>query len=187
MRKLKLQLQLSLDGFAAGPNGEGDWVFASGGDEIGFQKIIELADSSDTLLLGRKTAPGFIGYWQNTADSEIDSPQKTLGQLISNMRKIVFSHTETSISGKNTSIENTDLATAVKALKNEPGKDILVYGGVNFVSSLIELNLIDEYYIFSCPVAIGKGLSVFKTQKLLKLESSIAYNNGKVLNKYLPV
>ncbi|WPU97884.1 hypothetical protein SNE26_17805 [Mucilaginibacter sp. cycad4] len=49
------------------------------------------------------------------------------------------------------------------------------------------MNLIDEYYIITCPVAIGNGLSIFKERKVLKLESSIAYNNGKVLNKYLPV
>ena len=84
-------------------------------------------------------------------------------------------------------MENGDLATAVQALKNQPGKDILVYGGVDFVSSLISLNLIDEYFIITCPVAIGSGLSIFKEKKILKLESSIAYNNGKVLNKYLPV
>jgi dihydrofolate reductase len=188
MRKLKLQVQMTIDGFVAGPNGENDWVFISGGDEAGFQKIIDLADSSDTLLLGRKLAKeGFIGHWQNAADNGPDSPQRTLAQLIVNMRKIVFSHTETVISGTNVEVENGDLATAVHALKNQPGKDILVYGGVDFVSSLISLNLIDEYFIITCPVAIGNGLSIFKEKKILKLESSIAYNNGKVLNKYLPV
>ena len=63
----------------------------------------------------------------------------------------------------------------------------VVYGGVNFVSSLISLNLIGEYYIIINPVAIGAGLSIFKEKKILKLESSVAYKNGKVLNKYLPV
>jgi dihydrofolate reductase len=178
MRKLKLQVQMTIDGFAAGPNGENDWVFISGGDEAGLQKIIDLADSSDTLLLGRKLAQsGFIDYWQNLADNGPDGQQRTLAQRI----------TETAISGNNVEVENGDLATAVQALKNQPGKDILVYGGVDFVSSLISLNLIDEYFIITCPVAIGSGLSIFKEKKILKLESSIAYNNGKVLNKYLPV
>ncbi|MDB5148671.1 MAG: deaminase [Mucilaginibacter sp.] len=179
---------MTIDGFVAGPNGENDWVFISGGDEAGFQKIIDLADSSDTLLLGRKLAKeGFIDYWQNTADNGPDSPQRTLAQLIVNMHKIVFSHTETVISGMNVEVENGDLATSIQVLKNQPGKDILVYGGVDFVSSLISLNLIDEYFIITCPVAIGNGLSIFKEKKILKLESSIAYKNGKVLNKYLPV
>jgi dihydrofolate reductase len=63
----------------------------------------------------------------------------------------------------------------------------MVYGGANFVSSLISQNLVDEYYIFSNPVAIGKGLSIFKEKRILKLESSIPYKSGKVINKYLPV
>jgi dihydrofolate reductase len=104
-----------------------------------------------------------------------------------NTRKIVFSKTETAIAGRNLEVENGDLTTAVQALKEQPGKDILVYGGASFVSSLISLNLIDEYYIIINPVAIGAGLSIFKEQKILKLESSIAYKHGKVLNKYLPV
>jgi dihydrofolate reductase len=187
MRKLKLQIQMTIDGFVAGPNGESDWIFLSGGDEVGFQKLIELADSSDTLLMGRKMTKGFFEFWENTADSQTDSPQKSLAQLIVNMRKIVFSRTEATTKGRNAEVENGDLATVVKALKNQPGKDILVYGGAEFVNSLISQNLIDEYFILVCPVAIGKGLTIFNEQKQLKLESSTAFNNGKILNKYLPV
>ena len=117
MRKLKLQVQITIDGFAAGPNGENDWVFISGPDEAGFQKIIELADSSDTLLLGRKMSRGFIDHWQNVADNQPDSPQKSLAQLIVNMRKIAFSRNETAIPGHNLEVENGDLATVVQALK----------------------------------------------------------------------
>lgn len=82
---------------------------------------------------------------------------------------------------------NGDLAAAIQALKKEKGKDIIVYGGANFASSLISQNLIDEYIIFSNPVAIGNGLSNFKEQKLLKLDGSTVYKNGKIFNKYLPV
>ena len=188
MRKLKLQVQLSIDGFASGPNEEKDWVFIPGPDPAGFQKLIDLADSSDTLLMGRKAAQsGFIQHWQKEADNPIDNPQKTMGQLITNMRKVVFSNTETTISGKNVEVETGDLATVVQALKNQPGKDILVYGGGELVFSLITQNLIEEYYILTCPVALGSGLPIFKERKILKLESSTAFNNGKVLNKYLPV
>ena len=84
-------------------------------------------------------------------------------------------------------MENGDLAAAVQALKKQPGKDIMVYGGATFVSSLISQNLIDEYYIFRHRVAIGNGLSIFKQQKLLELSSSYSYKNGTILSKYLPV
>jgi dihydrofolate reductase len=132
-------------------------------------------------------APGFIKHWENVVDNLPDSPEQPLAQLMINMRKIVFSRTQTAIKGRNLEVENGDLAAAVNALKKEPGKDIIVYSGANFVSSLISQNLIDEYFIFRNPVAIGKGLSIFKEQKLLKLESSIAYKHGKIVNKYLPV
>ena len=104
-----------------------------------------------------------------------------------NMRKIAFSRTQTAIAGRNLEVENGDLATVVQALKKEPGKDIMVYGGAKFVSSLIRQDLIDEYFIIRNPVAIGNGLSIFKEKKQLKLDSSIVYKNGKILNKYLPV
>ncbi|MBT2620158.1 dihydrofolate reductase family protein [Chryseobacterium sp. ISL-6] len=187
MRKLKLQMQMTIDGFVAGPNGEQDWVWLSPPDPIGFQKIVELAETSDTLLLGRKMTREFIDHWENVADNLPDNPTNALAKLIVDMRKIAFSHTETNINGRNLEVQNGDLTATVEALKKEPGKDILVYGGADFVSSLIDQDLIDEYYIIVNPVAIGKGLPVFNGRKVLKLESSLALNSGKVLNKYLPV
>src|ERR1700730_14195111 len=184
MRKLKLQVQMTIDGFVAGPNGEQDWMWIGGKDEAGFRKVIELADSCDTILLGRKMTREFINHWENVVDNLPDSPEQPLAQLMVNMRKIAFSRTQTAINGRNLEVENGDLAAAVQALKKQPGKDIMVYGGANFVSSLISQNLIDEYFIFRNPVAIGNGLSIFKEKKILKLESSTAYKNGKVLNKY---
>jgi dihydrofolate reductase len=186
MRKLKLQMQMTIDGFVGGPNGENDWVFISGPDEVALQKVIEIADSCDTILLGRKMTREFVGHWENVVDNQPDSPWNALAQLMVNHRKIAFSRTETAIPGRNLEVENGDLATAVQALKNQPGKDILVYGGADFVSSLISLNLIDEYYFFICPIAIGDGLTIFKERKVLKLENSISYKSGKVLNKYVP-
>jgi dihydrofolate reductase len=193
MRKLKLQMQITVDGFVAGPNGENDWVFISGKqDPEALQKNIgysvELAAGCDTLLLGRKLAAGeFCKHWENVADNQPDNPWHPLAQLIVDHRKIAFSHTETTLPFRNLEVENGDLATVIQSLKNKPGKDILVYGGVNFVSSLVSLNLIDEYYFIVNPIAIGSGLSIFKERKVLELESSIAFKHGKVLNKYLPV
>jgi dihydrofolate reductase len=186
MRKLILQMQLSLDGFAAGPNGEHDWVFKSGPDAAGFQKIIEIAQSCDTLLLGRKMSQGFIAHWENIAHQP-DSREVELARQIVSMRKIIISRSETAANGVNTEVSNDDLTTLVQTLKNEPGEDILVYGGVELVGSLISLNLIDEYNLFICPIALGQGQSIFFEEKALKLESSMVYKNGKVLNKYLPV
>jgi dihydrofolate reductase len=191
MRKLKLQVQMTLDGFVAGPEGQLDWMWLKNkqqdeGNPI-VDKVIELADSCDMILLGSGMTPGFVNHWENVLDNLPDSPEQALAQRMVNMRKIAFSRTQTDIKGRNLEVETGDLATAVNALKNEPGKDIMVYGGARFASALISLNLVDEYYIFTNPVAIGKGLSIFKEQKVLQLQESITYKSGKVLNKYLPV
>jgi len=188
MRKLKLQIQITIDGFVAGPEGQLDWMWTSAQpDESMFRKIAELAETSDTILLGRKMTREFCDYWENVTANQPDSPEYSFAQQMVNMRKIAFSRTQKEISGKNLEVENGDLVTAVKALKAQPGKDILVYGGADFASSLINENLVDEYYFFSNPVAIGNGLSIFKEKKLLELQNSIAYKNGKILSIYLPL
>ena len=187
MRKLKLQMNMSLDGFVAGPNGESDWIWIGKPDPAGLQKVIELAESCDTILLGRKMTAEFVKHWEGIVDKHPDSHEQSLAHLMVNMRKIVFSRTQTALTGRNLEVENGDLITAVQALKEQPGKDIVVYGGADFVSSLISHNLIDEYYIIINPVAIGKGLSIFKEQKVLELQSTIIFTNGKIWNKYVPV
>lgn len=187
MRKLLLQVNMTLDGYVARPDGKTDWMWlASERDEKGFQRVIELAESCDTILMGRKMSREFIDYWEDLVDNQPNSPMHSFAQQMVNMHKIIFSGTQKEIKGRNVTVENGDLATTVKALKQKTGKDIIVYGGAELVSSLIKLNLIDEYYLFINPVAIGEGLPIFREQKILKLESTTAYKNGKVLHKYLP-
>jgi dihydrofolate reductase len=130
---------------------------------------------------------GFIDYWEKVVDTQPQSHEYPLAQLMVNTPKIVFSKTRTGIPGRNLKTENGGLATVIQQLKAMPGKDLLAYGGARLASSLISQNLVDEYYIFRCPVAIGSGMSIFKEQKILKLEETKIYTNGKVLNKYLRV
>lgn len=183
MRKLKLQLQITVDGFVAGPEGQLDWMARGGGQE----PVIELADSCDTILMGRKMSREFINHWENIFDNQPDSWEQPLSQRMVNMRKIIFSHTQTVIKGRNAEMANGDLITTIQALKKEAGKDIIVYGGAGFVSALIEQNLIDEYHLFINPVAIGSGLRIFKSIKPLALTKSVTYKNLVVANTYVPV
>jgi len=107
MRKLKLQIQMTIDGFVGGPNGENDWVFLPGTpNPEALQQMIgfgaELAAGCDTLLLGRKLASsGFCTYWENVADNQPENPWNPLARLIADHRKIAFSSTETTIAGRN--------------------------------------------------------------------------------------
>ena len=82
-------------------------------------------------------------------------------------------------------VHNGDIVEGVEAIKRQPGKDIVVYGGATFVASLLDHNLIDELNLFVNPVAIGKGLRVFTGRKLT-LDGSTAYPCGIVVSTYRP-
>lgn len=142
MRKLKLQVQISVDGFVAGPDGDEDWVVRKGDEKL-FQLINELADTSDTLLLGRKMAEVFIPHFE---EFESDSPKLKFAQKMVNIQKIIFTKTLDQPFGKNTSLAKGNLADEIAKLKSQNGKDILVYGGAGFVSSLLAGGHIDEFY-----------------------------------------
>jgi dihydrofolate reductase len=184
MRKLKLQMQATIDGYVAGPEGQLDWMTFDM-DEGLIGHINRLTDSSDTILLGRKMTDGFIKYWEK-AVTEKDSPEFGFAQKMVSLPKVVFSKTLRDVKGQNVRVENGDLVAAVKQLKSQPGKDMVVYGGATFVSSLIEHGLIDEVNLFINPVAIGDGVRIFKRRTSLKLAASMAYPSGIVVNTYLP-
>ena len=182
MRKLKLQMQVTVDGFVAGPQGQLDWMTREMDEKL-IAFIVHLTDTSDTILMGRKMTDGFTAYWESV---QPDSPEYDFAQKMVTIPKVVFSKTQKSAKGKNVRVENGALVDAVNALKSEPGKDIVVYGGANFVTSLIENRLIDELNFFVNPVAIGDGLKVFSQRSPLSLVKSVAYGSGIVVNTYAP-
>ena len=182
MRKLKLQMRISVDGYVAGPNGEEDWDLKS--DEKLWQLIDELLDSSDTLLLGRKMAENFIPHFEGFAP---DSPKITFAEKMVNIPKIIFTKTLDKPFGKNTSLAKGDLADEMAKLKNQNGKDILVYGGAGFVSSLIAGGHIDEFYFLVIPVMINKGMRIFDLldqRQKLSLISATPYECGVTVLRY---
>lgn len=184
MRKLKLQMQISADGFVAGPEGQLDWM-APMMDERLLSFVNHLTDTSDTILLGRKMSEGFIKYWEYVI-TQPNTPEYSFGQKMVNLPKVVFSKTLTRVDGQNVRVENGPLVEAVNQIKRQAGKDIVVYGGATFVRSLIENKLIDELNLFVNPVAIGNGMAVFSGRTPLKLMASTAYTGGIVVNTYAP-
>jgi len=188
MRKLKLQMQMSLDGYVARPNGELDWMTWDQDDKLK-QFIDSLIDSSDTILLGRKMTDGFVNHWENVVNNKPDSPDFSLAKKMVDTPKIVFTKTLDKVTGKNISLAKGNLTDEIANLKNKNGKDIIVYGGAGFVSSLIKEGLIDEYHLFVNPTAIGKGMTIFKsldkTQKFSAIQS-IFYSCGITVLSYKP-
>ncbi len=177
-------MQITTDGFVAGPQGQLDWMTWEMDEKL-ISFINQLTDSCDTILLGRKMTEGFVHYWEQVVTNP-SSPEYAFAQKMVNMPKVVFSRTVKSIEGRNVRVENGQLVDVVNQLKSQNGKDIIVYGGATFVSSLIENKLIDEWNLFVNPVAIGEGLRVFPTRVPLQLASSNAYACGIVVNTYQP-
>lgn len=185
MRKFKLQVQISVDGFIFGPNGEMDWITWNWGDDIK-KYVSALTDSVDTIILGRKLAEGFIPHWQNVV-SNPGNPEHKFGNEMIDRPKYVFSKTLNKSVWDNTTVINGDSVIEIKKLKGQSGKDIIVYGGAEFVSSLIKDELIDEFYLFINPVAIGKGKSIFdelSSKQTLSLVESKSFDCGINLLKY---
>lgn len=184
MRKLKLQMHTTVDGFIAGPNGEADWMVRS---KDGFQIVESLIDSSDTILMGRKMTDGFMNFWENIVNNEPESPVFTFAKKMVDTPKVVFSRTLDESIWTNTVLAKGNLADEIANLKNQSGKDILVYGGADFVSSLIKENLIDEFNFFVNPIMLGAGMPIFdkldRRQKL-SLISSTQYESGITVLRY---
>ncbi|MEJ7681861.1 MAG: dihydrofolate reductase family protein [Segetibacter sp.] len=165
MRKVKLQMQSSVDNFVAGSNGEMDWMVWNWDDELN-NYVTKLTETVDLILLGRKLAEGFIPHWTSAA-SDPASPEFAFAKEMTDRPKIVFSKTLKSTDPlvsewENTKLANGNIVEEIAELKNQPGKDIIVYGGAGFVSSLIRNNLIDEYHLFVNPAALGNGMTIFK-------------------------
>ena len=185
MRKLKLQMQVTLDGFnSTGSNDEQKWVTWAW-EEIK-QYVLDLADSADTEIIGRKLAIDYIPYWFDVYTKPED-PMYEVAKIKAKQKKIVFTKTLDKSIWDNTELAKGDLKDEINKLKNQEGKDIIVYGGSSFVSSLIKEGLIDEFHFFVNPIAIGKGVSAFQelaNWQELKLQKVITFNSGLVLLHY---
>lgn len=187
MRKVKLSMQMTINGYVGGPNGENDWMTWNPDDEF-LQFLNSQFESSDTMLLGRKLADGFIKFWENAADG--DNPNIPFAKKIADMPKVVFTKTLDESTWNNTTLAKGNLAKEIADLKKQNGKDIIVVGGAGFVSSLIKEGLIDEYCLIVNPTAMGSGMTIFNSldriQKFSPIESKL-YSGGKIVLRYKPL
>jgi dihydrofolate reductase len=192
MRQLKLQVQMTVDGFMAGPNGEMDFMVWKWDDGL-INYVKEITEPVDCIVLGRKLAQGFIPYWATVA-SDPGHEEFTAGKKFTDTNKVVFTKTldnaEPSTMGwHNTVLAKGDLADEIATLKNQHGKDIIAYGGATFVSALIKYGLIDEFHLFINPTAIGNGMTIFNeldSKQNLVLVKSSAFDCGIVVLNYEP-
>ena len=192
MRKLKLQVQMSIDGYIAGLNGEMDWMVWNWDDKLK-NYVFESTEPIDTIILGRKMTDGFVSYWSDVMTkpddpSSIDRSHAFAKKMLETP-KVVFTKTLKKSQWANTDIATGDLTDEITKLKGLKGKDIIVYGGASFDSSLIKEGLIDEFHLFINPAAIGKGMTIFKDLNEIQkftLVKSVAFDCGILGLHYEP-
>ncbi len=184
MRKLKLQTQMTVDGYMAGPNGEMDFAAVEWDTEL-MKYVTELTEPIDCIVLGRKLAQGFIPHWAAVA-ADPNHTEHTSGIKFNDTPKVVFTKTLEKSEWDNTVLAKGDIVDEITKLKNQDGSDIIAYGGATFVSSLIKHGLIDELHLFINPAAIGSGLSIFDGKQKLRLVKASPFDCGIVVLKYEP-
>jgi Dihydrofolate reductase len=152
MRKIILDLAITLDGFIEGPNGETDWCIMD--DDMGFDKFL---NSIDTIFYGRVSYDAWGNY---QPDDNAGEAEKMLWQNVHSKKKYVFSSQP-----KGDHYISTDIATRVREIQSQEGKDIWLYGGARLITTFIENNLIDIYRLSVHPVVLGSGKPLFKNLK----------------------
>jgi len=185
-RKLILSMQITLDGYVAGPNDEADWLIANDDEWSDLNKDL---DSADIYLLGRKMYPIYSEYWQSVLHNPDSKPNELkFAKLADKTQHIVFTKGDFKPDWKNTRVAH-DISAEVTRLKKENGKNIIAWGGANFASTLIKLGLVDEYRLELNPTILAKGKALFTNQeqrKKLTLIDSKALKSGLIILRYKP-
>ena len=185
MRKLIFFMHTSLDGFVAGLNGEMNWIKFD--DEL-FDFVGTMTDKADTALYGRVTYEMMQRYWPTAADQPNASKHdKEHSAWYSKVSKIVLSKTMSETGLDNTTVVSDQLAEKINELKNQNGRDILIFGSPRASHSLLGLGLIDEFWLFINPILLGQGMPLFKNvaeTTQLKLVTSKTFSCGVIALHY---
>jgi dihydrofolate reductase len=183
-RQLILHMSVSLDGFVARTDGVIDWRSPKDGIDHGARRHranLELLGQIGTIVMGSGAYIEMERGW-----SRSDNP---MAVLMNTLPKVVFSQSLSEVTWNNARLTRAPLEEEVPALKRDPGKDIVVFGGARIAHSLIAHRLIDEYRLTIHPVALGEGLPLMHglpEPQRLELISSTAYADGCVAQVYRP-
>lgn len=181
MRKLICGMHISLDGYLTGQGNDLSWSGPGSTDEV-LESILDLLRETDTIVLGSGGFEEMAGYWP-TADGD-------MADLMNSHPKVVISGTLRSADAwPNARVVNGAVADEIEKLKQEPGRDMIVYGGARFAQAVARQGLFDEYRLMTHPVAIGAGVPLFQdlpAPQRLALLSSRTFEGGTVQHVYRP-
>jgi dihydrofolate reductase len=183
MRKLAMFNLITLDGFFEGSHHEINWHNVDA--EFNDYAISQLG-SADGLVFGRLTYELMVRYW-TTPEARRDDP--IIANFMNTIPKYVFSRTLDRVDWENAQLMKGDAVEMMKKLKEQPGKDLLIFGSADLSATLTQHDLIDEYSLLVNPLVLGSGVPLFKrvhTPLHMKLIRTRAFHNGNVLLVYQP-
>jgi len=185
MRKLVSFMHISLDGFTTNSKGQMDWIIA---DEEMFEIAGEQTLKSDTALYGRGTYKIMEDYWPTAANQPNASKHDIEhSSWYKSVQKIVVSKTLKISEIKNAEIISANLPVEIRKLKERDGKEIIMFGSPTLTRSLMNENLIDDYWLFINPILLGQGNNLFKNlshEIKLKLQMSKTFASGVICLHY---
>jgi dihydrofolate reductase len=175
VRKIIVSTYVSLDGVIEAPE---KWSLKFWNDEHAKYAHDQLF-ASDALLMGRKVYKDFAASWPSRRNEFADR--------MNGLPKHVVSTTLEEAEWNNSTIIKENVAEEVSRLKEQPGQDILMYGSADLMHTLMEHDLIDEYWIWVHPVVLGSGKRLFRDEsetKILRLVDTTTFSSGVVLLSY---
>ena len=185
MRKLIVSEFVTLDGVMQAPGGKdedrdggfehGGWTLPYWHDDIG-KSFMALMKNVDALLLGRRT------YVTHAAAFEPMAPGDPFGDLMNSPKKYVVSRTLEQPTWRNTTIIRENAMEAVRALKSQPGRNIVTDGSSQLVHALLAHDLVDELHLLVYPLTLGSGKRVLPNgvHATFGLTSATPYPSGVV-------
>lgn len=178
MRRVLLGMNVTCDGFVAGPDGEIDWLYPQMDAELcGF--ILDVLSGFDTLLMGRVT-------YQNQAE-RCQSSTDPVAAVLNKVHKVVFSRTLSTVDWSNARLAANGPVAEIARLKQEPGGPIGVAGGSRFAQTLLARDLVDQLELTVHPVVLGCGAPLFVKPMNLQLLDERTFASGVVHLTYRPI
>jgi dihydrofolate reductase len=185
MRNVIVFVNLTLDGYLAGPDGELDWMLSRPDEQLNPELTDAMRARVDTILSGRNFYHGMEENFRAQAADPASPPELVeFANWVIDTPKVVFSHTLSEVA-ENARVA-TDIPKEVAALKAEPGKDLVLFGGVRTVQQFARHNVVDEYWIKLYPVGLGKGQPLFTSPVDLTLIDGRTYDSGIITLRYRP-
>jgi dihydrofolate reductase len=186
---LILQMMISLDGMASGPEGVLDWIAE---DEPLVVDHLERIQNAAVLIMGAGMYPGLPRYWHDTAaDDKASANFRAIGEAINKVSKVIYSHHDMPVDNEADKVhvvaDDKALIEDIERLKRETDGSIVTYGGIRFARTLLKHSLLDEVHLDVCPVILGQGEPLFTgliQRTNLRMHTAVTYDSGATMLHY---